>query len=82
MVCASQIGNFNQNGIGNTQTFITNIFNVVMRRLAAVPGATQPRVLPTQPALVGTAQQHALSQQPASQAASINRGLTPVCGGF
>ena len=71
LVYASQIGNFNQNGIGNTQTFITTIVNIVMRRLAA----SQPHVLPARPVLIGSVQQQALGQMPGGQVAPINGGF-------
>jgi hypothetical protein len=56
LVHAAQIGDFNQQGIGNTQTFITNIYNITMRRLA-IPIPVQPHALPVAPMLVSSVHQ-------------------------
>lgn len=72
LVYAAQIGNFNQNGIGNTQTIVNNFLTIVMRRLAAIPGAVRPRVLPSKPALVGSVQQQALGRLPGGQAGLVS----------
>ena len=80
MAYACQIGNFNQNGTGNSQTFVNNIIVIVMRRLGITPGTARPRVRPTpaRPALIGTVQQHALSRLPASQVAPVGDSLSPI----
>jgi hypothetical protein len=70
---AAQIGDFNQQGIGNTQTFITNIFNITMRRLST-PAPAQPHVLPVTP-MLATSVQQATGQLPGSQVTHINSSL-------
>jgi hypothetical protein len=75
---ACQIGDFNQHGIGNSQTFITNIINVVMRRLGISPDVTKPQVLPAKPVLALAVQQRALSQQPSGKATLVSGVLAPI----
>jgi hypothetical protein len=71
-LCASQVGMVNQNGTGNVQTVIYNVF---MKRLASLLGPIPSRVLPAQPVLINAIQQQASSQLPGGQ-------VTPVSGGF
>lgn len=76
LVCASQIGYINQNGIGNKEKIINNSITIIMQRLGAIPGIHQPRVVPFKQILVGSVQQHALGQLPSSQMSHI---LIDVC---
>jgi hypothetical protein len=79
MAYASQMGNFNQNGIGNEQNITINTFvTIIMRRLGLIPKAAPTRVLPAQPVLTCTAQQRVLSQLPGSQVAPVSGGLSPI----
>jgi hypothetical protein len=69
LVCASQIGYINQNGIGNKQKIVNSFITIIMRRLRTIPGFHQPRVAPFKQVLIGSVQQHALGQLPGSQTA-------------
>jgi hypothetical protein len=79
MAYASQIGNFNQNGIGNEQhVTINNFVTIIMRRLGLIPKAAPTHVLPAQPVLTCTAQQRVLSQLPGSRVAPVGDSLSPT----
>lgn len=79
MAYASQIGSFNQNGIGNEQHVTINTFvTIIMRRLGLIPSAAPTRVLSVQPVLDSTAQQRALGRLPGSQVAPIEGCLSPT----
>lgn len=79
MAYASQMGNFNQNGIGNEQHVTINTFvTIIMRRLGLLPKAAPTRVLPAQPVLTCTAQLRAIGRQPSSQSALVIGGLAPA----
>jgi hypothetical protein len=77
MAYASQIGNFNQSGIGNRQHVTINTFvTIIMRRLELIPITARLRVLPTQPVLASIAQQRVLSRLPGSQVAPVGGSLS------
>jgi hypothetical protein len=81
LVCASQIGYINQNGIGNTQKIVNNFITIIMRRLGAIPGFHQSSAAPFKQVLVGSTQQHMLSQLPGSQV-TLNSSIAPNCHYF